>query len=209
MLRHWISKIWKWLPNANQVLAFVTVALAVIAFFALRDSQNTAQHQLRAYIYVNPQSAFHIDGQGTLQVYSIVGNSGQTPALNVERFLGLEVLPPIPSVTNKPMPREEGVTVLGPRNEITLVKNWSQGTLSADQFSQIRDGSLRVYVFGMITYEDIYEAKWQTNFCNAYFGPEGVENSQPTVTDPKNASCGYLGWQAKPCETGNQIIKRN
>ena len=183
--------------------------LAIIAYCALRESQKTAQRQLRAYVYVNPQSAFHIDGQGALQVYSVVGNSGQTPALSVERFVGLEVLTPIQNVTNKLMLRENGVTVLGPRSEIALVKNWSQGELPADQFLQIRNGTLRVYVFGKILYEDVYGTKWKTGFCNSYFGSEGVENSQPTATDPKNVSFGYLGWQAKPCEVGNEITERN
>jgi hypothetical protein len=63
-------------------------------------------------------------------------------------------------------------------------------------------------VFGKILYEDLYGTKWQTGFCNAYFGPEGVENSQPSATDPKNVSFGYLGWQSKPCEVGNEIKER-
>jgi hypothetical protein len=205
----WISKIWKFLPNTNYVLTLVTIILAIIAFFALRESQNTAQRQLRAYVYVNPQSAFHIDGQGTLQVYSVIGNSGQTPALRVERFSGMQVLPSIQNVTDKMMIREDGVTVLGPRSEIALVKNWSGGELSTDQLSQIKQGALRVYMFGKILYEDVYGTKWQTNFCNAYFGIEGVENPQPTANDPKNVSFGYLGWQAKPCEVGNEIKERN
>jgi energy-converting hydrogenase Eha subunit F len=93
LLRHAIPKIWKSLPNANKILAIFTIALAIIAFLALREAQNTAQRQLRAYVYVNPQSAFHIDGQGTLQVYSVVGNSGQTPAL-IQRERHIEKLTP-------------------------------------------------------------------------------------------------------------------
>jgi hypothetical protein len=127
----------------QRLLVAFTAALALATFGLVADSHWSSEKQLRAYVYLNPREAFHIDGQGMLQVYSIVGNSGLTPASNVQRFAGIEVLPPTDIPTQRTV-REVGSTVIGPRSEIALIKNWAHGQVSADQAQQIRKGDLRV-----------------------------------------------------------------
>jgi hypothetical protein len=75
-------------------LVFGTWLLAVATIWLAWDAKWSSKEQLRAYLYVNPGELYHIDGKGVLQVYSNIGNSGQTPAENVERFAQIEVLPP-------------------------------------------------------------------------------------------------------------------
>jgi hypothetical protein len=203
-----LNALWKRRPDATQLLAIGTIALAVIAYFALRESQDTARRQLRAYMYLNTGPAFHVDGQGVLQVYSTVGNSGQTVALKVERFVGLEILPTEDSISDQMMFREPGIGILGPRAELTIVKNWRSGALAPDQEPTIRASNLKIYVFGKILYDDIYGIPWEMRFCNVYFGSEGFLFPQATDANPKNTSFGYVGWQARPCEGNNKIEER-
>jgi hypothetical protein len=125
----------------------------------------------------------------------------------VQRFAGIEVLPPTDAITERTV-REAGSTVIGPRSEIALIKNWAHGQLSTDQGQQIRTGDLRVYVFGRIFYDGVFGYHWESDFCNAYYGGEGFEHPEPTKADPQHTSFGYLGLQAKPCENGNEIKQR-
>jgi hypothetical protein len=191
-------------------IAIGTWALVLATIYIVLSAEGVSHRQLSAYLYINPGPAFHIDGQGILQVYSQLGNSGQTPATNVERFVGMEVAEITNDITKIGQSvREEGITILGPRSEVSIIKNWRGGAVSAEQFQKIRyDNKLRIYVFGTILYDDVFDGRWQINFCNAYFGSEGVNVSQPSPTNAGNTSFGYVGWQAKPCETGNEIKKR-
>jgi hypothetical protein len=190
------------------LLALATFLLVLATYLLVRGADQSSQKELEAYVYVNPREAFHIDGQGTLQAYSVIGNSGLTPATNVQRSAGIEVLPPTGAIT-QPTLREAGKTVIGPRSEIALVKNWAHGQLSADQYQQIRRGDLRVYVFGTVFYDDVFGHHWESDFCNSYYGEEGLDHIEPTNADPKHTSFGYEGWQAKPCEHGNEITQRD
>jgi hypothetical protein len=63
-------------------------------------------------------------------------------------------------------------------------------------------------VFGEIFYDDVFGYHWESDFCNAYYGNEGFGHLEPTDADPKHTTFGYLGWQAKPCEKGNEIKVR-
>jgi hypothetical protein len=164
---------------AGQWLAIGTWILAAATIFLALDARWSSDRQIRAYLYVNPGELFHVDGKGALQAYSIIGNSGQTPAMKVERFAGIEVLQPTDNPTaNQTMAREAGVTVLGPRTNITLLKNWAGGALTADQTEQVRKGDLRVYVFGKVLYDDVLGSRWQVNFCNVYFGAELAQHQE-------------------------------
>lgn len=186
-----------WLVLGTWVLAIATIALAL-------DARWSSDRQIRAYVYVNPDVLFHADGKGTLQVYTGIGNSGQTPAINVQRYAGLEVLPPTENpLATQPLIREIGVTILGPRTEIFLIKNWAQGALKPNQSQKIHDGTLRVYLFGKALYDDILGDEWELDFCNAYFGGEQAPNKEGN-----DISYGYTGWQSKPCEKGNETKER-
>jgi|SRR5271165_7064152 len=94
----------------QRLLVAGTWALALVTLYLALDAHWSSEKQLQAYVYVNPREAFHIDGQETLQVYSIVGNSGLTPATNVQRFAG--ILPPTDTLTQRTV-REAGHAVTG------------------------------------------------------------------------------------------------
>jgi hypothetical protein len=162
------------------------------------------QRELRAYVYAEPGRAFHVDGSGTLQVYTYIGNSGKSFGKQVKRYVGMEVAAPTEDIASiAPMDREEGVLVLNPEGKIPIVKNWRDGQLNQAQYNQIQAGTLRIYVFGKITYEDVFDKKWQTDFCNAYYGPErqGFPGGDPS----SKTQFGYESWQARPCEKGNDV----
>jgi hypothetical protein len=196
----------KWLIRWTAALAIFTfclfIAATVNAVFLrkqINDARDAQVGDQRAYVYAEPYRAFHIDGYGgILQVYTIIGNSGRTSAKNVVRYARIDVLPPTPDPSsNGHIDREEGSAVLSPQRTIPIIKNWNR-MVNPDEAQKIKSGSLKVYVFGKILYDDVFGNTWETDFCNAYSGDEGLNFSVG-----KGASFGYEGWQAKPCEKGN------
>jgi len=95
------------LVAVTALLALATFLLVLASFLLVRGSDQFSEKELEAYVYVNPREAFHMDGQGTLQAYSVVGNSGLTPATNVQRSAGIEVLPPQKLSCNRHFERPE------------------------------------------------------------------------------------------------------
>ena len=47
----------------QRLLVAFTAALALATFLLVGETHWSSEKQLRAYVYVNPREAFHIDGQ--------------------------------------------------------------------------------------------------------------------------------------------------
>ena len=184
-------------------LATVFLFLATLALYcATRDlvvgAEKTAERQLRAYVYASPYRAFHIDNLGgVVQIYTIIGSKGSTFAHQVERSVGVNLLPgPVPEKFEDlgSLKREEGALVLAPGAQSFVIQNFR--VITADELAKIMtpNGDLRIYAFGKITYKDAFGKPRQTTFCYAYFGPERL---------PFGSGFAFEHWQAKSCDRHN------
>jgi hypothetical protein len=167
---------------------------------AVSLSANTAERQLRAYVYAMPYRAFNIDKVGyPAQTYTIIGNKGSTFAHKVERSVGITLLRgPVPERFEDlgAMQREEGVFPLAPGAEGFVIR--ALHILSEDELAALMTptGDLRLCAFGKITYEDAFGKRHGTTFCHVYFGPERLDRG--------NNQFGYEHWQAKFCDRHNE-----
>lgn len=192
-----------WLDRVNAVLLFgiffFTGLAAIFTLKQIRLARDTAYRELRAYVYAAPGPVFHIGGENPLQGYVFIGNSGQTFARNVQRWVGMRVLgATVPEKREDlgHMAREEGVLVISPRVKHNIIRN--RDKLTSDQVDKIwrlkeKEGTERIYIFGTITYEDIYGNPHRTDFCHMYLGSE---------RDP-NRLTAYLARQGKYCDKYN------
>lgn len=158
---------------------------------------DTARRQLRAYVYAAPSHVFHIDGKGTLQGYVEIGNSGQTFAREVQRWVGISVFgAEVPDRKEDlgPTRREEGVLVINPSVRHIVIRNHKQLTDEEARKIRTNDGSMRIYVFGTIRYKDIYGEPHHTDFCHMYFGTEFW---------PHSSGPAYNSTQGKYCDKHN------
>lgn len=191
-----------WLDNVNALLLFgaflAAIAAAIFTLKQINLARDTAFRELRAYVYAAPGPVFHIDGEAPLQGYVVIGNSGQTFAQKVIRKVGMRVLgATVPEKVEDlgRMDREEGVMVISPREKHAVIRN--RDRLTPEEVAKIwrsDQGAKRIYVFGTITYEDIYGKRHHTDFCHMYFGKEHwLYDSGP----------GYHKTQGKYCDKHN------
>jgi hypothetical protein len=48
--------------------------------------------------------------------------------------------------------------------------------LSAEEFGAVRDGKSAVFVFGVISYRDVFGNKWTTQYQNYVGGDQGIRS---------------------------------
>jgi hypothetical protein len=166
--------------------AVTAVATAFIAIFTLtlwRSTHNlwalgrtTAERQLRAYV-----SAFQIevapfkDGQPDfIQIH--LTNHGQTPAHNTQIAAMVDIFPfPLPANHSLPVLPAPAPTklVLFPDAQRNAPARPVRNFSAAELASLINNSGNRFYVFGVITYIDIFTRAQETHFC--YSIADGLE----------------------------------
>lgn len=156
----------------------------------LADAKDTSQKQLRAYVYATPNNLYHL-GNSPTQGYVTIQNAGNTFAKDVEIEAGINVLgAEIPDDLKKmgKLDQEPGVMPLAPRSPYSFFREFR--ILSDEQVKEIKSKKKRIYVFGKVTYKDMFDLSHQTTFCFMYYGPETGEFKNPTRD-------GYYPTQAK------------
>lgn len=183
----------------DQWLAIGTWALAAATAWLVIDSRFSNERQLRAYVYAAPFRAFNIDDREVAaQIYTTIGSKGATFAHDVERSVGISLLPgPTPTkfADLGPLNRLEGKLVIAPGGDGFVIQNLRP--LTKDELAALMtpEGKMRLYAFGRITYKDEFGWPHWTTFCHAYFGPERSQF---------NTGFAYEPWQAKYCDRFNE-----
>lgn len=178
----------------------------VVLLFTLLGLNRTARRQLRAYVLVesgaianiiepeppnqrvNPTNPTQILAHVTRQdlpanVFLTIKNTGQTPAMEVTHW-GNAVVREYPLTTQlpgadpdiKPMP-----SVLGPGIQSTK-RLVLPAPLSVPQITEIRGGTMAVYVYGQIKYRDIFKKTWTTEYRTMYYVYGGVLGINTALT---------------------------
>lgn len=142
---------------------------------ALDASIETSRRDQRAWVgpidIIHPS---HKDGSRTVFVKEgdrptfgvIVTNSGKTPALKVTPLQRMVV-----SFTKEPLiirynqPRTKpSIGVLQPNAKLLLETDKTE-PFTKEIISRLESGQVTLYVFGIITYEDIFKRSHKTTFC--------------------------------------------
>ena len=167
------------------ILTFVTIWQGYLARLALRETKRSAdaayksvmiardyaERELRAYLSVE---AGHFTMQVPannvrVEVTPIIYNGGQTPASDVQFYCVAKMLP-------FHLPPEIDLTIpeTGPEESVFTVaaQQRHQGVVFADRIytdNEVRDMQLlnqrAFYVYGTVTYRDVFGNDWHTNFC--------------------------------------------
>jgi hypothetical protein len=128
----------------------------------LAHAQETAQRQLRAYVFVKNENIDTAPG-GALLVFPVkISNAGQTPAhhLTVDCYVGFA-----PSEDELPWPDdpEDGSRAsLAPGDSIWCTE--SHAAFTPQAAAALDNNSVHFFIFGSITYEDIFGILRHTEF---------------------------------------------
>jgi len=156
-----------WAKWGTWISGLGLIAVAVAIFLTVqsnRIARDTAKRQLRAYVgYSNEW--YHTEfalGQELLLKPRII-NNGETPARNVVWQAQVEMIND-PDAENAFVP-----SPLLPGSRSTLGRGqWTQTRLTVtpgvENYAIIMAGAAKLYVFGSISYTDIFGDEWSTTF---------------------------------------------
>lgn len=154
---------------------------------ALSHAQDTAKRQLRAYVHVDLRSDIYTRRNGWEILYSmLVVNSGQTPAYDVMVLGNICVadhpltrsLPPVVANSEPSRaslyPGQTGVTA-GIISNPALTQADFASLAPIDIGDAIKSATSRLYLYGKITYRDVFGEAHTTHFRCRTNGLQGYE----------------------------------
>jgi hypothetical protein len=140
----------------------------------LAQSQENSERQLRAYIHVSEAKFINLGfPMAEFMVHFV--NTGQTPAHNVFATIGIDL-------TDFPLTKEldagagggtKGITNLG-RDGVGHARIDSPRGLTGEEYAAVRDGKMAIFVFGKITYRDVFDREWETYYHCYVGGDQGI-----------------------------------
>jgi hypothetical protein len=143
-------------------------------------AKNTAQRQLRAYLFL--QTTDILEGSMLTPpspartnfpfVHASIKNSGQTPAYEIISWLQIAITGPSNENTLVlPLPMQRvSANNLGPASMFTKGL-WFDRPLTAPEIADIATGARAIYAYGRIEYTDAFAVRRFTNFRLKYNGP--------------------------------------
>jgi hypothetical protein len=141
-----------------------TFCLAWFAYSQFVATNSTSKQQLRAYVNVSVPVLEHLDdpGQDVLAILAFQ-NFGLTPANDVQISLNGFLEDESPKADFKiAAPKDMSTQVLAP--SIILQRSFNFHKLNSGIVKLIHDGERPLYVFGLITYKDIFGTQHQTKY---------------------------------------------
>jgi hypothetical protein len=169
-----LAKYTGWTAGVTFLLVLVTGVLATFTYKLWKSTnklvegaEDTAKRQLRAYVSVTPTK---LNGPANISHYFSMINHGQTPARDVMET-GLMDVFPYPLPPNFPFPAlpgpRHGRLVLHPDQTNYSGLAGAARTFTQQEIAHIGTGQYRLYIYGLITYTDVFEKPHITKFCHS------------------------------------------
>lgn len=153
--------------------------LAAGALFALikdlRQNRTSAETQLRAYVSINPKVIHWFDPSGIIHVEHEAVNHGQTPAKDINYIFDMAVLPAsLPPKFSFPPPslNVQSNSTLFPNVPLKVWHNNSRELTQTEADDVVIRQTHRFYVWGVLTYGDVFGADHQTEFYASVGGAD-------------------------------------
>jgi hypothetical protein len=130
--------------------------------------------QMRAYLTVEIGTALYQDERLRFEAKPVLTNNGLTPARNV----CFRVMADILEGANGPptVPRIEDLIVndmgLAPRQQVTLSRVVANRIPENEVADVLAGTTRRLHAWGRVTYDDVFDGSWETNFYFSYFFPK-------------------------------------
>ena len=159
---------------ATVVIGWFTITLAKstdkmweASTIQLDHAENTAERQLRAYVYVDKINVIENRPGQIFRAELVIKNFGQTPAYDVRPWVRFDASEPanFDGFAERPAIIVEGPVDLGPGQIIKLDTN-SGIVFTTAHYAAIRDGDYLVFVYGDIqsrSRKSAQDDKW--SFC--------------------------------------------
>lgn len=168
-----------WAAVSGYATAISTILVLIALYFAFRSNwiaRDTAKRQLRAYISVEPQGVYERDDNGFVTVPILFKNAGQTPAYHVTIQSWFQLCDD--PLSFDPYEATKEVGAFDP-TEITVAPGDEQCLFARLPFSPTKPNMLAISEkrcaiihYGMVLYQDAFEAWRTTEFAHYHWGEE-------------------------------------
>lgn len=145
--------------------------------------KDVTARQMRAYLVVNINNGFYQERKRNIkfEVKPSLQNAGQTPAHKMTYWATAKIMPfPLPEDFNFPMPKKAPIMpmFLGPHQGVEL-NAIVDDFVTDEDVADIKSGNTcRVYIWGIVTYTDIFNKKRTTKFCHSLYWFGSIENEK-------------------------------
>jgi len=196
-----------WLTGALVLVGLIQALVFFIQARRLRETidatrdttdvmRDTAQRQLRAYVFVHKIVVENIFDPDSPVTHIILKNTGLTPAYKLTAWAGMDIREyplrgPFDFLIDPVLPKHI-LPAKGLLNKYvyTMLRR-PRRAISAQEQVALRTTTTALYVFGEISYEDAFTTNWTTTFRFMIGGPAGVRSDGACVV----------------CEDGNEERK--
>ncbi len=187
-------QVWHW-TKQNPGVIIAIMALFLSAYTALSSHINTVRSE-RGYVAARAANLFNFGNKNKMQAYVLISNSGKTLAQISAISIGISVLSILPERFEelRKLEPEPGRFTAWPNQPYITYRTF--GVISDEDVQSVMASKKRIFVFGVIDYEDIFGWRRRTTFCHMYFGSE-------TAEFPSNGGRGYAEFQARYCDRHN------
>lgn len=133
--------------------------------------KDVTARQLRAYLVVDINNGYFQDRERNIKfgVNPTLHNAGQTPAHKMTYWATAKIMPfPLPETFDFPTPKNPPIRpmLLGPRQSVEL-NAIVDDFVPDEEVVEIKNGvSRRVYIWGVVTYTDVFNEEHSTKFCH-------------------------------------------
>lgn len=147
--------------NAEAIIALFTIILGIATWLLwratdrlVRGADKTAERQLRAYIHVFDVKLSHVDDDWSPVIRINIKNFGKTPALKVRHKIGNTLV--IAGPGSFDLKDDTNVSDLGPDQKIGKSSVMGREVWHSMILPSIKKGGGQFFVFGKITYSDVF-----------------------------------------------------
>jgi hypothetical protein len=178
--------------NAAEEAADTAKIQAEVARDTLKTMQDTAERQLRAYVFVESAQIVNVlDGSGSPEAHVVIKNYGQTPAYELVSGFAMDQYPSPPTLNLSVDDADFGIggktaMALGPGCESFSITPSKKPSVPPEIRNEIINGTWIAYVYGEIRYKDVFGNRQTTEYRLMTGGPVGVRGSQLVGCDEGN-----------------------
>jgi hypothetical protein len=158
--------------------------------------------ETRAYIFTNSAKITNYGASEIVRAELFLRNTGKTPAHTV-RFKGKIGVDYFPSNEFPPLAKVKQMGTMGQGQE--MIQHCTMHiALSKEQFDSIESGKAAVYLFGEVTYVDVYGINCWTKF-HLYYGGDIASTSKLVVANKNGGDNLSTSRAMAVYGTGNEI----
>jgi hypothetical protein len=189
-------------PSMLEILGVAFAALAALFTFGQYDvATDTEKRTIRAYVSAGPKFVVTFSDRIPIEVRVDILNHGQTPASRVKISGAVDIMGyPLPEYRNlNDLTLAKSSPVLHNGENVTA-RFVSKNVFSANEISNAVENAspTRIFVYGSVSYYDVFDIKHTTNFCSSIIGSEALK-AISTGDNSKKVDIGF-----EPCETHNE-----